>query len=313
MPPSAPPGVFRQLLDERIDELLNDVETLADARAAQESAEAGGRARSQTAGELNQAVRRMRQAAEPEEICAALLDAAAAFSAGAAVLRVEGGAVRGERARGVPELAADFQSLQISLAQAPALASAVESRDPVVTASDPESLSAPLVELLALPSEGRALIFPVVSREVVVALAVAWGEVEGQAVELLAEVAGAVWSGIRRSASEHLVSIAAAEPATPWERLTPDEQRLHWRAQRFARVEVARIRLFHAAEVQSGRARRDLYGALEGPIAAARASFRQTYFDACSSMVDYLHLELVRTLAHDDPELLGENYPGVMA
>jgi hypothetical protein len=29
-------------------------------------------------------------------------------------------------------------------------------------------------------------------------------------------------------------------------------------------------------------------------------------------MVDYLHLELVRTLANDDPELLGENYPGVI-
>jgi hypothetical protein len=29
-------------------------------------------------------------------------------------------------------------------------------------------------------------------------------------------------------------------------------------------------------------------------------------------MVDYLHLELVQTLANDDPDLLGNNYPGPM-
>jgi hypothetical protein len=29
-------------------------------------------------------------------------------------------------------------------------------------------------------------------------------------------------------------------------------------------------------------------------------------------MVDYLHLELVRTLANDDAEVLGPNYPGAM-
>jgi hypothetical protein len=30
-------------------------------------------------------------------------------------------------------------------------------------------------------------------------------------------------------------------------------------------------------------------------------------------MVDYLHLELVRTLTDDNPDLLGENYPGILA
>jgi hypothetical protein len=91
-----------------------------------------------------------------------------------------------------------------------------------------------------------------------------------------------------------------------------DEQRVHLRAQRFARVQAAEMRLYHAAEVQAGRDRRNLYEALGESIDAARETFRKTYFDACPSMVDYLHLELVRTLAHDDPELLGENYPGVM-
>ena len=98
-----------------------------------------------------------------------------------------------------------------------------------------------------------------------------------------------------------------------WEQFSPEDRRLHLRAQRFARVEASAMRLRCAAEVQAGRARRDLYGALRQQIDAAREAFRKSFFEPCPSMVDYLHLELVRTLAHDDPELLGKDYPGIMA
>jgi hypothetical protein len=70
------------------------------------------------------------------------------------------------------------------------------------------------------------------------------------------------------------------------------------------------LRLHESPAVQSGRARRDLYGALRRKIDDARAAFQDRFFKACPSMVDYLHLELVRTLAQDDAELLGKDYPG---
>jgi hypothetical protein len=73
------------------------------------------------------------------------------------------------------------------------------------------------------------------------------------------------------------------------------------------------MRLYHAEAVQAGRARARLYETLRKAIDTAREKFRQTYFSSCPSMVDYLHLELVRTLANDDPELLGKEYPGPMA
>jgi hypothetical protein len=82
------------------------------------------------------------------------------------------------------------------------------------------------------------------------------------------------------------------------------------RAQRFARVQVAEMRLFHAEVVQVGRSRRNLYEALRQPIEDARQAFRARFFTGCPSMVDYLHLELTRTLANDDPDLLGSTYPG---
>ena len=308
MAPSTPAGSLRRLLEDRITQLLNDAESLAD--------DAGVRVRRETADQLNQAVRRMRQATETGEILFALLDAAAAFATGVAIFLVEGDVAKGLRLRGAAETAGDFAALAIPLAEAAALAAAVESRDPVVTATTPAGVSAHLAAFLVHPEDGRASIFPVVARDAVVALAYAWGVVEGPPIELLAEVAGAVWSGTRKPepAPAELIGIApaAAGPASPWERLSAEEQSLHLRAQRFARVRVAEMRLRHAAEVQSGRAHGDLYGALAEPIDAARASFRESFFGPCPSMVDYLHLELLRTLAHDDPELLGETYPGVM-
>ena len=157
------------------------------------------------------------------------------------------------------------------------------------------------------------------------ALLYAWGEVDGPALELLAQSAGAFWGGSPAGAvhqePEQLIAIAPAPPAEPsapasgweWDRLSSEERRLHLSAQRFARVQVAEMRLRYPADVQSGRTRRDLYAALRLPIEAAREAFRKNFFAPCPSMVDYLHLELVRTLAHEDPELLGKNYPGLMA
>ena len=82
------------------------------------------------------------------------------------------------------------------------------------------------------------------------------------------------------------------------------------KAQRFARVQASQMRLHDGAAVQSGRSSRDLYGALRQRIDDTRTVFHEQFFAACPSMVDYLHLELVRTLAQDDADLLGKDYPG---
>ena len=70
------------------------------------------------------------------------------------------------------------------------------------------------------------------------------------------------------------------------------------------------MRLYDADAVQRGRTHCDLYGALRGRIERARQAFHKKFFSTCPSMVDYLHLELLRTLANDDPDLFGKDYPG---
>ena len=54
----------------------------------------------------------------------------------------------------------------------------------------------------------------------------------------------------------------------------------------------------------------DLYGRLREAIDAERESFRRRFMEQCTSPVDYLHQELVRTLANGDEALSGPDYPG---
>jgi len=289
MPAAGP----RQLLEDRFAQLSSDLETLF--------AESREHTRREFAEQLNQSVRRLRLASNPDDLCATLADSAARFASGAILFRVEDRVARNPR-------------IDVPLSEAPALAGAVDMHDPLVALATPAEVGAPLVELLGHDAAARAHLFPVTVRDVVPALVYAWGMVQGPAIELLTQVAAAVWTAIPLPKPD-LVTIAPAatptapKPAPTWDDLPAAEQRTHLRAQRFARVHVAEMRLHHAEAVQSGRIRRNLYDALRQPIDTARDTFRTQFF-TCPSMVDYLDLELSRTLANENPELLGQSYPG---
>jgi hypothetical protein len=79
-----------------------------------------------------------------------------------------------------------------------------------------------------------------------------------------------------------------------------------------ARVRVAEMRLYHDEQVRNGVARGDVYGALQNEIDAARDQFRKAFLSKSPTMVDYLHLELLRSLAHEEDRVLGYGYPGPM-
>ena len=111
---------------------------------------------------------------------------------------------------------------------------------------------------------------------------------------------------------EAALARAHASRPEPWTTLPLEEQRLHLEAQRFARVQVAHLRLYQAEAVTRGRRQGNLYQELRAGIDTARQVFRQDYLAACASMRDYLHLELVRVLAQDDPTRLGADYPGTL-
>jgi len=205
----------------------------------------------------------------------------------------------------------------MALAAAPAIKAVVETAETVVALPAPSELSEAIASRLG--QGDKAYLFPVLRHGRVAAVVCASGEeVDAAALELVASLAGAALEA--RDAAvrpRELVAIAgvaeapAAEPPRPaWAELLREEQQIHLRAQRFARVQAAEMRLHKGEAVRAGREARDLYGSLKAEIDAARDAFRLQYIAPCPSMVDYLHLELIHSLANDDEALLGPEYPG---
>jgi hypothetical protein len=107
------------------------------------------------------------------------------------------------------------------------------------------------------------------------------------------------------------VQVETLRPAQASGVKAPEEALM--RARRYARVKVAEMQLYAADRVTAGRAARRIYIALKAEIDAARAGFTGEFLTPKRGIPDYLHEELVRTLAQNDETLLGPDYPGPLA
>ncbi len=368
MTPAAPTATWRRVCEEYFSRLIEDLEQQVESEvesrvtAAIDAAirgavsDAVGESRRALAEELNQAVRRLRQAANADDLYAILLDVTLPFCEQAAVFSIHEKVAHAERMRlpsdvhsGENGAAESLPALQFPVSDAAAFSTAIDTRDPVIAMSTPAEVSSPLVLLFGHKPEERVYLFPLHAGATVTGLFYATGNVQAPLLELLSEVAGLelhILTAVPAAASaavvmapqpdqkppDQLVTLsdsagkpphagaasAAATPAidhaprqhTEWWNLSRAEQQMHLAAQRFARVMVAEMRLGRPEALHSGREARDIYAGLQTQIDAARDKFREKHMTTSPTMVDYLHLELVRSLADDDPILLGPNYPG---
>jgi hypothetical protein len=289
-----------------------------------------------TAESLNQILRRVRQASSEAAVLKMLAEATSAYAQRVVVVSIESsqaGDAQTEHisARLVARRDAGEGDLIFDVSSAAAVAAVIETKDPVAALASSSEIPAALADALSA-DEGKVYLFPLVARQEVVAILVAAGAVYPPALELLSGTAGLTMEILSPRIpvlkalpnyglpTHDLVQIAA--PALPtadgpaerltWTDLTAEDQKLHLQAQRVARVKVAEMRLYHAEELRNGVASSNIYNALHAEIDSARSAFLQAFLSKSSTMVDYLHLELLRSLAHDDDRLLGENYPGPM-
>ena len=313
---------IERVFEERFAELTTQVEQQfraeVETRAAQAGEAARIEARQELGEKLNRFARRLRNAATHQEWADAVLDAALAFGDRTALFGVFDGGLKLESARGMNQGA--FNGRVVPLVEAPAFASAIETLDPVIAMRMPGELSA-AVAALSPSEEARPVhLFPLIIRGK--AAAVLYVESAGSmpevgALELIASVAASaleVRTAAQRPPALQGISAAAhssdATGPRDWASLSKADQELHLKAQRFARVQVAAMRLYKAKEVKTGRESGDLYNVLRQDIDTGREEFRAQFRNATPTMVDYLHLELVRNLANDDLALLGSQYPG---
>jgi len=332
-------------LAERFDALQTqfgtEVETRASAMAAEESARAKAAAERVMSERLNQTARRLEQAEDGGGWAGALLDGASAWSARAILFSIINGELQYEDHRAIEEqnLRA-LLDMRVPTKDAPAFATVLETMDTVIAMATSNELSSQLAEILGANEEKRVCLAPVIvgqSEQKRRVAAILYVESNGEpldvnVLEVVTALAGmaldcrqAAQRATTQAPAGALMAIApvahAPAPVEPgpvpvqtpdspdWARLSREEQELHAKAQRFARVRVAEMRLYQAQAVRQGREQARLYMALRGEMERGRAQFKHEFLTV-PSMIDYFHLELVRTLANDDASLLGVEYPG---
>lgn len=273
---------------------------------------------------LNESFVRMRRFESDRHWCEAMLDAAGTMCRRCAFFSVRGGDICIQGARGLDGKAV-FPPAEIPFKNAPAFDRVIATARSFQVARCAAELSAPIAAMFGAETEGRALLVPITSEDRVPGVLYVEDTVDPSAMELIAGLAGAILEkhlrlfepvrgsmGPARSVavkagdaplapSEQTRKLDMAAPAPP---KAQDPAQLS--AERFARVEVARLLLSDPRAVSRGRSTRNVYGILQAGIDAARARYGARHH----GVRDFLHLELVRTLALGDASLLGRGYPG---
>jgi hypothetical protein len=88
-----------------------------------------------------------------------------------------------------------------------------------------------------------------------------------------------------------------------------NDDELHRKARRFAKLLVDEIKLYNQAKVAEGKLNHDLYDRLKDDIDKSRTTYDKRYAQTPVASAEYFFQELVRNLADGNPTLLGANFP----
>ncbi len=105
--------------------------------------------------------------------------------------------------------------------------------------------------------------------------------------------------------AEPVVQAAEAAPPPP---AVSEDQDVHRKAQRFARLLVDEIKLYNQAKVAEGRKNKDLYDRLKETIEKSRTTYQKRYGSTVAASGNYFQTELIRSLAEDDVSIMGANF-----
>jgi hypothetical protein len=278
---------------------------------------------------LRGAVASIHDAHSQADILKALLEGAAKFSARVALFVVRGNTLAGWQARGF----ADENIRGTSIDGSRGLASRAI-RDRSRQSGSIAEFDDAFAQHQGAPHDNSCTIFPLVVKEKVAAVlyvdsgSKASSAPDYAAVEILTRFA-CLWleheAGKRQAASgaEGSVEASAAGGGVPSTAVTPaasaepslgnvpaDEQEIHKKAQRFAKLLVDEIKLYNQAKVAEGKQNRALYKLLREDIEKSRATYEKRYGGTPAASGKYFDSEVVRILADNDRSLLGSDFPG---
>jgi hypothetical protein len=297
------------------DERVAAVRAQEQAAAARAQDELAAAARTQQAGaepvaateRLANAIRAMSGARSLSEVLDTLVSGAGREAARAGVLLVRGDRLHGWRLLGFDPPFASDNPLTLARQDAGIIAEAAENG--TLASSGPDAHdSAPA--FAHLPAGRGCVAVPISIGEQVVAVLYTdegvspeTATLNSDSLEILARFASQRLEALTAIKAARSLSVKA-DRADPASRQSDDAVDDHAAARRYARLLVSEIKLYHEPQVVEGRRERDLATRLGGEIARVRTLYEQRVPAEIRESTDYVHEELIRTLADGDASLL---------
>jgi hypothetical protein len=270
---------------------------------------------------LNAASASIHESATQAEILRHLLEGEARFAARVALFVVKGGSVSGWQGIGFEDNEA-LKTLSVNAGSGLA-GKAIKARIPA--SGSAQEFDAGFVSSVKAPADDQCLVLPLVVKDKVAAVIYAdagtapGGTLDASGLQALTRFA-AVWlelAALRKaggSATEEasqpqaaaMTATAASSPAAP---AASDEDELHKKARRFAKLLVEEIKLYNQPRVEEGRQHKDLYDRLKVDIEKSRSTYDKRYAESPVASANYFTQELIRILADNDVSLMGAGFP----
>lgn len=99
-----------------------------------------------------------------------------------------------------------------------------------------------------------------------------------------------------------------AQMAAVSARLSPEDEEVHKKAKRFAKLLMDEIKLYNQPKLEQGRRSKDIYARLKDDIDKSRGAYDKRYGQSVAASADYFNQELIRILCDGDPSLLGGGF-----
>ena len=272
---------------------------------------------------LNAAAAAIHESGSQADILRHLLEGEARFAGRVALFVVKGNAISGWQGIGFEDNDA-IKTLSIQTGSG-LVGKAIQAKNPAAGSS--REFDAGFVNSMKAPAEGQCLVLPLVVKDKVAAViyadagTVPGGTLDSSGLQALTRFA-AIWlelAALRKaggaSATEETgqpqpaAAMAASVPASAAASSGSEEDELHKKARRFAKLLVEEIKLYNQPRVDEGKQHKDLYDRLKVDIEKSRSTYDKRYAESAVASADYFTQELIRILADNDASLMGAGFP----
>ncbi|HWS17047.1 MAG TPA: hypothetical protein VN223_03495 [Candidatus Elarobacter sp.] len=270
---------------------------------------------------LNAAAASIYESGSQAEILRHLLEGEARFAGRVALFVVKGNAINGWQGIGFEDNDA-IKTVSVNTGSG-LVGKAIEARNPA--AGSPQEFDPGFITAMKSPADDQCLVLPLVVKDKVAAViyadagTVPGGTLDASGLQALTRFA-AVWlelAALRKASGSAMEEVSQPQPAGTLAASAPasapatsgsEEDELHKKARRFAKLLVEEIKLYNQPRVEEGRQHKDLYDRLKVDIEKSRSTYDKRYAESAVASADYFTQELIRILAENDASLMGAGF-----